>query len=238
MTGAQTKLTLNGYDPESVAAASQSSRAGRRKMPETWNVSSSPASTPSHVQRVQCVPVCIAQALLGAFEDLKAAVEEYQKGIFPVRVAPAQPKAGAPIAPKPLPAALPAVPAVTKAELTAKEKAIQSKDAALQSREEELKLMKVKLETKESELSQAKDEKEKSMAQLLEGARAQGACIHLRLHRCPTVHHTIVCFHASRHRSCQRTGGRDRQLAPAGLDNDQRRPHEQRPLGRYWCGGR
>ena len=37
----QTNLTATGYDPASVAQAQASSRPGKRKLPETWNVSRS-----------------------------------------------------------------------------------------------------------------------------------------------------------------------------------------------------
>ena len=45
-------LTLNGYDPESVAAAQASSKPGKRKAAETWNVSRS-----SHFHPIP-PPVC------------------------------------------------------------------------------------------------------------------------------------------------------------------------------------
>lgn len=176
------------------------------------------------------MPVCIAQALEAAFADLKAAVEEYDN---PVEVVPAPTKfkAAAPIAPTALHAALPALPAMTKAELAAKEKTIKSKDAALESKEEELKTMKAQLDSKEVQLTKARDDQKDSMEAIIEGAKAQGACMHLHLHWCPTIHQTIICFHASRNRSCRSTGGRACQLAPAGHDVHQRRPLEQHPLG-------
>ena len=219
--GMKNLLTINGYDPESMALAQGSSKPGKRKQADVWNVSSSSASTSSLLPRAQCVPVCVAQALLGAFDDLKAAMDEY-KDPNPLKL-----PAAAPIAPT-------GTDAKMKAELAAKDKTIRDNSAALRFKDEELKKMQGKLESAESQLTQAEADKKDSMQAIIDGAKAQGACMHLRLHRWPSIHHAIICFLASRNRSCRSTGGRAYLPAPAEHDNEQRRAHEQHQT---WCFG-
>lgn len=186
VTGAKNLLTLNEYDPESMAQAQGSSRPGKRKQADVWNVSSSSASTSSLLPRAQCVPVCVAQALLGAFDDLKAAVAEY-KNPNPLAAAAKLP-AAAPIAPTALLAAAPIAPAQTKAELAAKDKTIRETSATLKSKDEEIKKMQDKLESAESQLAQAEVDKKDSMKAIIDGAKAQGACMHLHLATTPLQH--------------------------------------------------
>jgi uncharacterized coiled-coil protein SlyX len=62
---------------------------------------------------------------------------------------------------------------VTK-QLAAKDKTIESKEAALASKELEIAAMRDKL-------NEAMEEKEKSMAAIIDGAKAQGVCMHLHL---------------------------------------------------------
>ena len=227
--GSKAILTLAGYDPDSVREAQLSTRPGKRKAPEVWNVSSSSASTSSLLQRAQCVPVCIAQGLLGAFDGLKAAIDEHKKPA-PPRVLSGAAKLQKAVAPT-APTALPAVPAAAKAELAAKDKAIQGREKELQSKEDELKAVKAELAAKDSQISQAQADQLKNLNVMLEGAKAQGDCMHLHLHWCPTIHHTIICFLASRNRSFPSTGGRAPQLAPGNEEIHHRHPLEQRPRG-------
>ena len=92
---------------------------------------------------------------------MKAAVDEHNN---PVEKPPV------PVVPKPpAPAAL---PASTKAELAAKDKTIRVTEEALQSKEQEIKHMK-------NELEDAIKEKKDSMTAIIEGAKAQGVCMHM-----------------------------------------------------------
>jgi hypothetical protein len=110
-----------------------------------------------------------SQALVAAFEDFKAAVEESK---LPALIVEEQPATVAP-KPRPAPIAPAAQPALTK-ELAAKDKTIESKEAALASKELEIAAMRDKL-------NEAMEEKEKSMAAIIDGAKAQGVCMHLHL---------------------------------------------------------
>ena len=237
-------LILNEYDPESVAAVQGSSRPGKRKGVDVWSVSSRSASKSSLLQRAQCVPVCIAQGLVASFEDYKAAIDEYNNPAIadmlapPVAAAPAAAARGAAPSAK-LPKAVKfeatavkyEAPAEAKAELAAKQKAIQGMDTAIKGKDKEIAQLTQKVQAQESALVQANKDKEATMEQIIEGAKAQGACMHLRLHWCPTLNLAIICFLASRNRSCRSTAGGARQLALAEHDIHQRRPLEQRPLG-------
>lgn len=229
-------LTLNEYDPESVAAVHGSSRPGKRKGGDVWSVSSRSASKSSLLQRAQCVPVCIAQGLVASFEDYEAAIDEYKNPAAymlapPVAAAPAAAARGAAPSAK-LPKAVKyEAPAEAKAELAAKQKAIQGMDTAIKGKDKEIAQLTQKVQAQESALVQANKDKEATMEQIIEGAKAQGACMHLRLHWCPTLNLAIICFLASRNRSCRSTAGGARQLALAEHDIHQRRPLEQRPLG-------
>lgn len=173
-------LLLHKYDPESVAKAQGSSRPGKRKGADVWNVSSRSASTSSLLQRAQCVPVCIAQGLVGAFEDLKQAVDEHK---HPAPLATIAPVAAASAKLSMATATTQAAADRTqRAELAAKDKSIKGKDIELQAKNAEVDLLMAQMEAKDMQLAQAASEKEKGMDAIIEGAKAQGACIHLHLH--------------------------------------------------------
>ena len=118
-----------------------------------------------------CRSACSSQALVAAFEDFKAAVEESKRSVHIVGS-----PAPATIAskPRPAPIAPAAQPALTK-ELAAKDKTIESKEAALASKEMEITSMR-------GQLNEAIEEKTKSMQAIIDGAKAQGVCMHLHLH--------------------------------------------------------
>jgi hypothetical protein len=183
------------------------------------------------------VPVCIAQGLVASFEDLEAAIDEYKNPASLAAAPVAAARVAAPRAKLPKSAdkyedtAVIAVPAEAKAELAAKQKTIQGMDTTIKGKDKEITQLTEKLQAQESALDQAKKDKEKTMDAIIEGAKAQGACMHLRLHWCPTIHLTIICFLASRNRSCRSTVGGARQLAQEPGDVHQRRPLEQHPLG-------
>ena len=109
-----------------------------------------------------------SQALVAAFGDLKNAVDEHNN---PVEVEMAPPTPSNPRATT----APAAVPANVKSELAAKDRAIQSKDAALESKEAELKAVR-------DELAVAVKNEKESLEKIIEGAKAQGVCMHLHLH--------------------------------------------------------
>ena len=111
-----------------------------------------------------------SQALLAAFEDFKAAIEESKRPALNVE----EQHATIASKPRPAPIAPAAQPAVTK-QLAAKDKTIESKEAALASKELEIAAMRDKL-------NEAMEEKEKSMAAIIDGAKAQGVRMHLHLH--------------------------------------------------------
>ena len=93
------------------------------------------------------------------------------------------------------------VPASVKKELAANATAMQNKDAELDSKEKELLAVK-------AELTKAEQDKKESLTAIIEGAKAQGVCMHKCLHRRFTIHRSVICFHASRLRPCPSTAGR------------------------------
>ena len=93
------------------------------------------------------------------------------------------------------------VPASVKKELAANATALQNKDAALDLKEKELEAVRAELQKKNAE-------QEKSLTAIIEGAKAQGVCMHKCLHRHFTIHRSVICFHASRLRPCPSTAGR------------------------------
>lgn len=169
VASARYALTLNGYDPESVADSQSSSRPGKRKAPETWNVrrrgSQTSTLTHSGVLSVRLY-ACTSQKLVAAFDDLKNAVQEFNNPVVVEVDRPAPPK------PSSAPAAPAALPANVKSELAAKDRAIQSKDAALETKEAELKAVR-------DELAVAVKNEKESLDKIIEGAKAQGVCMHL-----------------------------------------------------------
>ena len=132
-----------------------------------------------------CRSACSSQALVAAFEDFKAAVEESKR---PVHIVGSPAPATIASKPRPAPIAPAAQPALTK-ELAAKDKTIESKEAALASKEMEITSMR-------GQLNVAIEEKTKSMQAIIDGAKAQGVCMHLHLHLQCTIHHSVICFHA------------------------------------------
>ena len=117
-----------------------------------------------------CRSACSSQALVAAFEDFKATVEESKRPVHIVEERPATIASK----PRPAPIAPAAQPALTK-ELAAKDKTIESKKAALASKEMEITSMR-------GQLNEAIEEKTKSMQAIIDGAKAQGVCMHLHLH--------------------------------------------------------
>ena len=203
MDTVKASLTTNGYDPVSVAASQQSSRPGKRKEPETWNVSCSstfhPINPSSSVLSV-CSFACTSQALLAAWKDYTRAVTEHDNP-DPAEIVVAAAKASSAAASKaPALSAPTALPSSVKAELAAKDKAIQSKIDALDLKEQEIQAVR-------TELSTALQEKKESFTSIIEGAKAQGMCMHMCLHQCFTIH-TFICVPTSGLRSCRSTAGR------------------------------
>ena len=117
-----------------------------------------------------CRSACSSQALVAAFDEFKAAVEEAKRPTHIVEAPPAnitsKPRF-APIAPA-------AQQAATK-ELAAKDKTIESQGAALASKDKEISAMRDKL-------NEAMEEKTKSLQAIIDGAKAQGVRMHLHLH--------------------------------------------------------
>ena len=144
-----------------------------------------------------CLFAYTSQALHAALEDFTTAVEEHQNP-DPVEIVEKKP---AIIASKPpAPTAPTALPSSVKAEMAAKDNAIQSKIDALEAKEQEMKAMK-------TELNAAVKDKKDSMASIIEGAKAQGMCMHMCMHVCFTIH-TFICVPTSGLRSCRSTAGR------------------------------
>jgi len=172
-------LTTHKYDPESVAAAQGSTRPGKRKLDDTWHVSSSSAIThASHLRRAQCVSVCISQQLEGAFKFLTETVAEYQK---PVPATP--PLARLPLA-RPTAAAKPtaarmataakAAPAV-KLEANAVVK-LEAKHAAdLDASKAEAVKLQMELQAAYAVNTTQSETLNSQWGQMLAGARAEGA---------------------------------------------------------------
>ena len=111
-----------------------------------------------------------SQALLAAFEDFKAAIEESKRPALNVE----EQHATIASKPRPAPIAPAAQPAALTKQLAAKDKTIESKEAALASKEMEIAAIRDKL-------NEAMEEKTKSMMAIIEGAKAQGVCMHLHL---------------------------------------------------------
>jgi len=114
-----------------------------------------------------CLSACTSQALLAAFEDLEAAVGEYNN---PFVIEDEKPALGDE---KPRKTLAPTTQsAATKAEVAAKEKTILSKNAALEAKDKELTAMKYQLEA-------ANTMAKSSLTEIIAGAKAEGVCIYL-----------------------------------------------------------
>ena len=114
---------------------------------------------------------------MAAYEDLQAAVNEYRT---PIEVGPPPPRPkgnAAIIVPKGNTAAAetPQSETISKAQLAAKDKAIQVKDSALASKDKEIEAMR-------EELRQANLDKKDNLDKIIDGAKAQGVCVHLLFH--------------------------------------------------------